>query len=861
MKKRILLFLLLVISVFITPFSYKKVSAEESIDINTIYPNSIIDYTDLTNISLFSIKPIENEDTINHTIAYTLDKSTLIVFFEETKEYIEISGFNNIKKIKIAGKNILIADNNYIRIVDLETKETNIQNLDRIIEISLTNTTIVDIYVTDTNILIGTILEKTFNLYEYTIDLLKTKTNPIKTTTNTNFEKTKLLAINKNNAYIVFEKNSDTGITGLCIQNYVQSQIIIKDFKHYANVLDTFYYNDSEYLITFTNEILYLLNPDGSEVCNIKIETKESTDSQHFPILKVSDIDFVNNKIYISDSIYKTIQSFNIIEDESNINIISREIILCSNGFSTGRFDNVSDIFIQGDRIFTADTNNNRIHYLEDKNSIFIDDLENNSNPTLIEIDNQNTLYLIKNTDTQSILCSYTYQNNKYKKNTEYSKINNINIGFISDMCVNNDNTLYLLDYTYNRLLYLSNNSLQAISFSKQPAIILNNYSKLEYVKGLDKLALLNNNNIFLLNNKGEIDKQANVTNCTDITVDYDKIYAICNNEIKMLTTTTSELIVDERTLTFDNLANITNLTFDISKRQMIGFDNKRSCLVYFNCNLSPMPFSYQDITNISKTINLKALNIKDNSLIFDYPYEIGNYYNFDNSIKTAICIDEFDEYYQILFSNNNQLNVGFIKKANCKIVDYTYKPINVVTTYQSVPVYKYPTRLTYNGQRIIINYLNKNTTITLQYLFPITIDNQSFYMYSYNNTIGFVDSAEVVIDSNSSIKNLNIDNASIKLIGEESLYLLDEDKKTPIYEISNNSRIYVENYDKNEEYTRIIYKDADLNTHEGYIKTSCINMDKLNNSQIVLIIIIIISIIFLVLIAVSYIIIRKKNK
>ena len=145
--------------------------------------------------------------------------------------------------------------------------------------------------------------------------------------------------------------------------------------------------------------------------------------------------------------------------------------------------------------------------------------------------------------------------------------------------------------------------------------------------------------------------------------------------------------------------------------------------------------------------------------------------------------------------------------------------------------------------------------------MFPISIDEKTFYMYKQQNTIGFIFSIDIVGNQNSNIKNLNTENASIKLIGEEKTYLYNEDKQTKILEINNNARIYVENYDKNCEYTYIIYKDSDLNTYEGYVLTENIQMDELDNSQLVLILIIAFSIIILILIIIAYFIIKKRNK
>ena len=230
-------------------------------------------------------------------------------------------------------------------------------------------------------------------------------------------------------------------------------------------------------------------------------------------------------------------------------------------------------------------------------------------------------------------------------------------------------------------------------------------------------------------------------------------------------------------------------------------------------------------------------------------------------TITQAIGIEEFDDFYRILFNNNNELQSGFVPKSNIEIVNYTYNPINVITTNQIVPIYKYPTLLKLNNTRLIVGNLSINNEITLSYVYPISLDNKTFYMYQFNNSIGFIFGADVVKSDNKTIKNLNTENASVNSIGSDSTTLYDFDKQTILKTLENHTRIYVENYDKKQTYTKVIYKDVNLNTIEGYVLTKDIKMDKLDNSQLILILVIVISLVLLASIIVTFVIIKKRNK
>ena len=79
-----------------------------------------------------------------------------------------------------------------------------------------------------------------------------------------------------------------------------------------------------------------------------------------------------------------------------------QEIILCSNSNDKGRFDEVKNIHIQGSTLFTSDSGNNRIHYIKDNQSYFVNIEEDEANPHSVTIDKFNNLYFVKDNSYNS---------------------------------------------------------------------------------------------------------------------------------------------------------------------------------------------------------------------------------------------------------------------------------------------------------------------------------------------------------------------------------------------------------------------------------------------------------------------------
>lgn len=863
MKKWIVILAVIMLSLVLNPFSYLTIYANDNADteINTVYPDNIIDYVDLTNISAFDLN--------DKYIAYTLNKSTVTVFEISTRNYTFIDGFNKISKIKFAKDYIVIADNIGVYVVkDLQNKETI--RLDKII---LNNLKAIDIYVDNDYIYIGTICDNTFNLFKYNLDLTEPKSNPIETCNSMSFEKAFMMAINDKCAYIVYKTTDDTKYkTGLCIKRYDKTELGIQEnFNTNAKIIDTFRYDQKDFLITFTEETFYLLSPENEIYSKVNdVSVAGDLSKKYFPIFEITDTCFYNDKVYICDSSFKTIQSYTISANENGYDMISDSIILGSFSFDYGRFNNPSDIFIQGNDYFISDTNNNRIQYLINGKSYLIDNFLPNANPHSVNIDKFHNMYFIASETNQDYLYKYSYSYNvdgenitqKYSIQNKYSQVNGVNIGKIADIAITNSNVIYLLDSDNNQILYLSGNNLVKLVTPIQSLYNLNENCKIEYIRSINKLVISFEDKVVCINTDGSLFGVCNIANLKDITADYDKLYAITDNQIILLKFDNNVLI--EKSINFET-SKFSNFTFDIVNRQMIAFDKFRQCITEFKLNINPNPFNTVDISNptpLKSSSTLVPLKLKNNKIIYEYPYNLGTAHNLDEEIENVIGIDEFNQdYYVILFNLNNSLNIGYIEKANTTITAYEYKTISVMTTNQIVSIYKYPTLLKYNGERIVTDTIPINTIITLNYVYPVSIDGKTFYLYQNGDKIGFIFNADVVLNENKTIKNLNTENATIKTIGKETTILYKEDKTTEIKILNNGDRIYVESYDKNSKYTKVIIKDSELNTYTGYVLTNDIEMDKLDSSKVVLIIIIIISTLLLVGIITFYIIIKKRNK
>lgn len=871
MKKFLLGILLLISSFFIMPSSL-SVNAESTtqlLDISTVYPKEVEDYHDLSEISHMSAD--------DNYIAYTLNNIDIIVYQKVNKKTFTISGFTGIKDIKLVCHNqLIVIDNATLKYIDLDISEPIVQSFG---QINLDGLNFIDIYESNNTIYIGLI--RNSNLFElYTIkneDKLKDP-SLLHSKSRDFYNNSISLAINDREQYVVDSSNKilicahDSDSIG--VQKETISQI--KTLKY----IET---NDSEYLLAFTGENMYILPENEYSKADNNYFSLQNMQIQSF-----TDVDISKNNIYICDSISKSIRNYNIetnsnAQPNTNPYTLNSKLWLASSDKSSGRFNNVSNIFLQGNRNIVSDTKNNRIQIIEDgKDSIIIDDVSENeyTNPHGVVLDrNQNVYFVVDNvnaSNTSSILkFSYNKGTNEYSNNQTYSSVNGQNnLGKVSDTTIDDKNIIYIIDYSNNQLVSLSQTGLQSKCDFNSLAITTKSTSKIEYIIKLNMLALLNDGNIYLLDisNPQEITcvSNVNVGNCVDISTDLENIYILSNNTFKYIsiekTDSTTTMQISEKSLSDTVFSNISTFNYDLTYSKIVAFRKDTQSLIKIDCDLTETPFNYPAFdlsSSLSNTQMPIAINITSNGIIYDYPYYKGNYYQ-DKTV--CIGIGTEGDYYRVLFEDNNTLKCGFIHGDYVSIHSenstYYSNTTRVITTDQQVPVYKYPTLLKTNGVAVITQMLPTQTTLSVSSKpFPIQIDGKQFYLFRHDNAIGFLFNANIVEDNDKHIVYLHTENATINAIGESEINIYAEDKETIVKTINNLDRVYVDTFDKNSEYTKVVFKDIDNNiTYEGYIRTKFIDMDKLDNSKIVLILIIVFSVVILGIIATSYIVIKKKR-
>lgn len=849
MRKFALAIFILLFGLIFAP-NKQLISAEEinnpntnNIVIDTIYTDNIVEYKNLNGISKLAIN--------DHYIVYSLDNNNLDLFNKETKETTTITDFGSINKIKFIGDKLLVATDSNIKVIDVFTN-SQASNFSNIPDIAFTNLKAIDIYTGENLIYIGFVDGQTFNLNEYTLSM-QPKTNPIKQVSSSKYADAYVMTINNKTAYVVSNESSPK----MYALDHLEDEPIESHLSVLYKVLDTFYHNGTEYILTFTTETLYLLDSNFSEIDKITFNPIENVN------LEITDIDYYNNKIYVADKKNTgAIQTYEINLENADGELSSNEILICSNSKNTGRFDNANGIFVSGDTLFVSDTNNNSIHIINNNSTTYINDLENGAQPQSVVLDENLNLYFVENDSSNSIITKYTYTTTGYVFATKYDTVSSQKIGYVSSATTHNS-TIYLLDYTNNNLLAITNNGMQ---IKAQLSIDIDENSKIEYLKDSNQIVIYNDSMLYLLNTNGTIlGSPITTDNLVSITSDLKHIYGLYNNTINTYEVNSNDNTITKIStiITNETFKNLSEIEFNISTRKMYAYNKSRACLVSFDFSVVDNPFDLYDITiteALDSTATPLPIVISGSPIIYEYPYHIGKAYNKEHNITTCIGIEEYGNEYRILFKNNGVLTSGFISKNNAQIQNITRDTNEVIAINQKVPIYKYPTILTYNDETIQVGKIEHKTVIIVTAKFPISIDGKVFYRYEFDGKTGYIFNADIVLNENRTISYIETKNATIKAIGKESIELYNDDKTEVITILHNEDRIYVAQYNENNEYTRVIYTDSNLKTVEGYILTEYIEMDKLDNMKIILIIVIIVSIVLLVVIITSYIVIKKKK-
>ncbi|MBE5757480.1 MAG: hypothetical protein E7345_00930 [Clostridiales bacterium] len=864
MKKILLALIILATAVFVAPFSY-KVQAEESIKIETLYPSyiknekieKVIEYADLTDISLMT--------TDNNYIAYA-SNDKLNIFDNSNKTTKEVANIEKIKKIKFFNYSIICASNNTINLINPQ----NATNTLTLSEISYSDNAKVNFYFDSNTLFIGII---DTHLYIYKINITNndiSNSDIIKKSVELNLSEHTPFALTLNHdfCYILSENNDKSNTADpiyLCKVNISTGNIAKEEgFKKDAKLIEVFNYNGNDYFITFIND-LFILDSNLNEIIRISTSSKKSNNSDifnfplgtqidsNFPIQSISDVQVLNNKLFVCDSDHKIIGEFNLSldKDTNKIKLVSNKVLISSSNSDIGRFDNVNNIYHYSNKIYISDTNNNRIQIIDNETSNI--DCIKNTNIKQVAVDKNGHIFYISTDNSNTV--------NKYISEEETTSINKYKsslFGEIIQLELDNTNKLYLLDYTHKKI-YIFTTDFEFEKYISLPTIT--NNAKLEYVKDINKLVLLDNNVLYLVN---EADFSSSTTftlnNCTDITTGLSQIFALNGNKIEIISAKDGAF-TKKQTIENNHFDNFSTISYDIANGKLYGFNIKRQCLEFISLDTN-LPFDNSSISNevaLEIKNQAKPLTSLNTSAIYQYPYNLGTCYH-TNEIVDVIAIEEFDIYYKVLLNYNDTATVGYVEKEEANVIKITSDPVSVRVTNPQIPVYKYPTLLAYGSSAITVDTLDLNTIITLSAQFPVSIDGKDFYIYIYGDKFGYIFSADVVLSTGNNLTYFHNENATINSFNESSVTVYNEDLTTKVDDIANNKRIYVENFDKKSEWTQIIYKTDNNQEKIGYIKTEYINMDGLASNQIILIVVMSISIILLISIITVYFVIKKKK-
>jgi len=866
MKKILVIFTIIAIALLIAPFSY-SVNAEAKLEINTYYPNDVMEYANLTNVS--------NVTTNDNYIAYTTN-NVINIFNKKDRSINQIENIDNILKIKFCYEKLLVAGNNTINIIDPITL-----NVTPISNITYPSNSPINFYFNDTTVQIG-IIDTTLQIHSFDISnkeiILNSYILKSNTTLHTSEHTPYALTIINNKCYILSMNNeiNSPNPTHLCVINTLTGDTIEENGFKKATLIETFIHNNVEYIATFVADSnLFILDEHLNEVSKISVSHESESNStitiinddgstkvknSTFPIYTVKSLEIYQNQLILCDIAYKTICSFNLSTTTDDLlDITSDKVLICSNSSDIGRFDNISNIFTQDEKIYISDTDNNRIQILDNLNTTILK-TPNTIKPSNLVADKFGKIFYIS-TDNKNVLNSIDISNSQYIEKS-IDEFNSTNLGEIIQLEIDNNDKLYLLDKT-NNALHLYSTNLEYFKTLNLPSV--NENAQLVFVKDINELILYNDNKLYIVNT---IDFSRSIISDSligyyKITAGLSSIYALSNDNKKI----TNISIQDNSFKIKEDILNeyfdlYNTLTLNNSTNTMYCFNKEKQCIEYFSLNQDIKLPSNEDIstsTPLNQNTQPIALQSINKSAIYEYPYNLGKCYHLNTKIN-CIAIGKINNYYKVLISKDNQLATAYIHINEVNKINNEIDEKSVIVTHNTIPVYKYPTLLEFKGKAVTINNLNRNEIITLTSHFPISIDDKDFYLYINNNTYGYIFSADVVLNTGNHITYLHNENAKVKCFDSNKINVYDKDYTTIISTLDNEYRIYVNNYDKNSKYTKIIFKDDNLKEVEGYILTEYIKMDKLDSNQIILIAIIAFSIIILLGIIISYIIIKKKK-
>lgn len=841
------------------------------------YPYGIEDYVDLSTLVCFDIH--------DNDIFYATNEQKVYGYNKLNKKTTEIaSNVGNAYSVKVAGEYIFVMTSNTTKIFNLDYSEIS--------DISAYKPP------TYSNAIVRFFNNQYYYLYTQSNGVSQTLkldicNNSLTKIASYSFNLTSGSFVLDMTSEYIFAKNT-TGNTIYMFKQISDSTTTLTPIKdssdnNYFTIVGITSTESVKSIAVLNDHILISANrindakfsENGITGCiysDIKNGTKTISDNADLILTE-------NDKLYIFNNANANINEFSF-DANSNPSILSlNKSIIASKGNENGRFKNVSSVVFKAGTLYVSDRGNNRIQVVN-KNEIFSYNTTN-LKATEVITDKTNQMYYVLTNGTNS----YLY------KNAETTPLATITNDVIVSIDINLDGTIYMLSktkiYTYNGTLSEKNVTLENSITDNSKIRIGVDYTNINYtVSSLTlnaKIYISASNKIYQVTTTSTITYYSQIASyempatIKDFNTNYfNNIIALLNNGALTKYTINAET---SETSTLDGFNDYTCFDVDIVSGNIYIYNNTISAFeVVSDQEFSPKSTFgsyYPNIDAITNTQIWKYGLLKQNTLIYDYPYYVGNTNKIKVTDKYCVIIStpakEVDgeivyngEFAYIGYVENNKLKTGYIELSNLdggiKTIGQDGSTFKVRTTNKNVNVYKFPTicNVTTDSldKEVVISKINQGTVVTTLGKYPISIDGASYYLVNYDGKYGYIYEKDVV--SNDGISKTIKTNAKINIFDNSQnvfVYVSGEDGANVLLTLPNDYKINAINYNKKNAYTKVNFIDSDGQEREGYVLTKYIKPNGLTPAMITAIVLIIVDAVIAVAVIVFFNIYRKKQK
>ncbi len=731
MKKIIISFLILILSIFAIPsigsvFAEEEQASSQTI-IHPVFNDLSGEYLDLSNINLFDIN--------NSTLIYsTKSNSTETIFIYNLKIHtcVKTLSYQNISYLKVANNYLFLLTNNQLKII----------SLDDYVEQSIggfaiaNNITSIAIDSNSTNITICYIANKKL------VRLFVNNSLNLTSSSETSSEIAEYfgaIALSKTHAYVTYGDTSDinklvkidletTSIPGSNSYSYfpqgISSNLVYFEDATFSYVISIAKFTDNSTIS------LIKTNLNQGESADFQAGNEAVNDNGVYELNSITfptDVKIINNEIYIADKGSKTIRKFNIVMQE-NAKLSATKTIVASEFGENGWFSNKIDVLsTPTNEIYFADYKNNRVQTI--KNGVLKTiSAENEYYHKNIEVATDQTIFYSFKTEKTATNSNIAVISNSNKTIfTQYIKNNNIIIQLSNIHSSTTANTTFyaLVD---EGIIYFDKTSEKLKLIDNLPQVFknFNSNSIIEYIPSHNVFAILNNSNVYLTNDNFELlnSTPTPLSNIKTIATTQNHIYALSNNKIdKYSINYDSNTLRLESSISGESFANITALTTNKKSGVIYGFNSKTCCIEsIINCNFNLYrTFSKAISLNLNVAIYSQptALPVQDTSIIHGR-FQLGSLIDLYSTEIINFAGNKF--YAVILNSNIYYVNVNDVDIYSTERIVYYKAPNAKINSSNNVEVYasnnnsEIIDEIAPNTDIIAINYNENNEFTKIQY-------------------------------------------------------------------------------------------------------------------------------------------------